>query len=175
MLLLLASPVLAGVDDLQRSEAPVPEELGDRVPDSKPPEKVAWIEGAGGPHEGQHEAPNGGALVPLGKDAAHLEFLTDFETGLITMNVFDGRAEGRIRLRQDMIVLKIHANGEDFGTILVPQASSLTGEDKGDASVFKGGIKKLIGQERFDAVIEGITIGRQLYRRISFTYPFGTE
>ena len=137
--------------------------------------KVPVIEGAGGPHIGRHAAPHGGALVPLGEAVAHLEFVLDPATGLLTLHVLDAEASERLRLPQEMVFVLINANGEEFAIVLFSMEDSETGDRHGATSRFAASHRRLIDVHRFEAIVEGITISRQSFRRVRVSYPAGSE
>jgi hypothetical protein len=92
------------------------------------------------------------------------------------MYVLDGLAQSPLRLKQEMVFLKLETtDAGEFAIVLFPVDDSATGERVGDTSRYHAGHSKLVGQDEFDAVIEGVTIDRQSYRRVSFRYPAGTE
>ncbi|GJM44123.1 MAG: hypothetical protein DHS20C21_09650 [Gemmatimonadota bacterium] len=176
-ILVMGASLPGGAVPAEKREAVHPDAGGERVATPQAPilEKVPAIEGAGGPHRGRHEPKHGGALVPLGEDHAHLEFVLEPATGLLTMYVLDGEAGKPKRLQQEMVFAKITTDAEEFAMVLFAQGDSETGEQLGDTAFYQAAHRKLEGQAGFDAVLEGVTIGRQSYRRVSFRYPLGTE
>jgi len=174
--LTLGAPLSAQAGPKDMKEALHPDEGGDRPREGAPEKRaIPLVEGAGGPHEGHHEPRHGGALVPLGRDQAHLEFVLEPETGLLTLHVLDGQAEEPLRLRQEMVFLKLETDEGEFAIVLFAQESSATGERKGDSATFAARHLRLEGVQGFDAMIEGITVNRRSFRRVTFRFPDGTE
>jgi len=118
--------------------------------------------------------PNGGALVPLGDGVAVLEFTFDVTTGMFKMHVWDAALESPVRIRQNMAFLKVPlGNDQDGGVMLVPIENEATGEKKGSAATFHGGLRTLIGREQFEVLLEWVMVDDQSFRLVPFSMPDG--
>jgi len=137
--------------------------------------QLPMIEGAGGPHVGHHSPQHGGALVPIGESTAHLEFVLDPEDGMLTMYVLDGEARDPKYLPQELVFVKLAANGKEFPIVLFQQDDSGMAQRPAQSARYAASHQDLTGVERFEALIEGMTFGQQSYHRIPFPYPEGTE
>lgn len=137
--------------------------------------KIPVIDGPGGPHTGKHKSPHGGALVPIGEDVAHLEFALNPEDGMLTMYVWDGEAKNPMYLPQELVFIQLAAGGLEFPIVLFQQDDSGMAQRPERASRYAASHQRLVGVDHFDALMEGVTFGKQSYRRIPFTYPEGTE
>ena len=131
-------------------------------------------------HKGhEHHAPHGGALVALGEEFAHLEFVLDAATGELTAYALDGEAENAVRLKQPSIGLKIKLKKEgqakELALALAPVGNPLTGETLGDTSEYHGGATDLANVQAFDATLEAVEIRGQSFAAVAFNYPKGNE
>jgi hypothetical protein len=149
--------------------------------------------GEGEGHHHHHHAekgPHNGALVALGHDDAHLEFVLNAETGTLTAYVLDGAAEKPVAIHQKNIQLALsvddhdHKEGEekegdkhdelpDDAVQLLLAAVSPT--DDGTATEFAGQLDQLKGVAKFEAAITAIKVGDKEFSGINFKYPEGNE
>lgn len=124
-----------------------------------------------------HTAPHGGALVVLGEEFAHIEFVLEESTGKLTGYVLDSEAEKPVRLTQKSIELKI--NGLKMGQAITLQlnavANVLTGETEGDTSQYEGQSDVLKGVTEFRAQITSIAVKGQHFADVDFDFPEGNE
>lgn len=98
-----------------------------------PGEKCAGCDAATKVHaEHDHKPQRGGVLVELGEEVAQIEVVFDASSGTLTAYVLTGCADKPQRLKQAEIKVKT-ATAE---LLLAAQASALSGEKAGDASVF---------------------------------------
>ncbi len=129
---------------------------------------------AGGGHGHVHVAPHGGALVVLGDDFAHVEFVLEPATGTLTAYVLDGHADRSLRLATAGLELQLLASDEGPVRLsLAGRESALTGEVLGDTSEFVGRHAALVGAERFEGVLQSITVKGQPFNTVRFRYPEG--
>ncbi|MDE0187056.1 MAG: hypothetical protein OXP71_16565 [Candidatus Poribacteria bacterium] len=124
-----------------------------------------------------HTAPHGGALVVLGKEFAHLEFVLEESTGKLTGYVLDSEAEKPVRLTQNTIELKLNRlkSGQSITLQLKAAANVLTGETEGDTSQYEGQSDVLKGMTEFHAQIASIAVKGQHFTKVDFDFPEGNE
>lgn len=125
----------------------------------------------------QHTAPHGGTLVVLGEEFAHVEFVLEEATGVLTGYVLDGEAEKPVRLSQSAIELKIDRlkSGKTITVQLKAVANVLTGETESDTSQFEGQAEELKGVTEFHAEIASIAVKGRHFADIDFDFPEGNE
>jgi len=122
----------------------------------------------------EHKAPNGGTLVVLGEEFAHIEFVLNAETGSLTAYVLDAEAEKSVRVTQSELALKVEKPFK--GTIkLSAVENSLTGEKSGDTSEFRGQSDQLKSLREFDAEIESAKVKGKEFKDVHFNFPKGNE
>ncbi len=156
----------------------------------KPAATAAHGDGDHGDHEGHehhhHHAekgPHGGALVAIGEDDAHLEFVLDAGTGTLTAYALDGEAEEPIRIKQANLQIVLTITPTDGGGA---EKDELPGETPiltmsavspadGMASEFAGQSDKLKGAEKFSAVLTSVNVGDKSFKNVGFKYPEGNE
>jgi hypothetical protein len=177
-LLLLAFALPVSAKPQLKGSAPA--EPGERTaePRSAPePNEEGLIEvmGAGGPHEGVHEAPHGGALIPLGRNHAHLELLVDPDDGNVQLWFLDGEAKEPIRVGGNLLLVRFHVDGEDIPLPLFPAPDEAAGESRESTSRFAAGHQKLIGRGPMTGIIERVSVRKRIYKQVPFHYPEGNE
>jgi hypothetical protein len=135
----------------------------------------------------QHHAekgPHGGALVAIGEDDAHLEFVLDIDTGKLTAYVLDGAAEKPVAIKQGKLQLAfslLPPDEEDGSKSTLPDSVSalmleaVSPAGDGTATEFAVQSDDLKGAEKFDATLTTITIAGKQFKGISFKYPEGNE
>ena len=130
-------------------------------------------------HHHKHHAPHDGTLVVLGEEFAHMEFVLDSETGILTVYVLDGEVEKPIRIEQEKIDLQIitmsNKKPETSELILMAVSNVLTGEKIGDSSEFSTQSDKLINQNSFKVVVSGIKVKGVEFKAVEFSFPEGNE
>ena len=175
--LLVPSLSLAAPQEHTQAKAPdAPQRAAQPTNEADAPPKIAPIIGAGGPHEVHHEAPHHGALVPIGKSDAHLEFVLEPKTGLLTCYALDGEAKEPLRLRQTMLFVNIDAAGDKFPIVLfAPKDQNVDPAVPRGGSMFQASHRHLEGVTSFEGDIGEVKVGRQAYRLVKFSYPEGTE
>ncbi len=149
-----------------------------KVPDSKSPSKNHSDHGH--EHGGHaHSAIHGGALISLGQHFAHLEVVLDPKVGKLTIYVQDAEAEKAIRIKQEVIELKVvlskDGKSEDVDLKCAAVESELSGEKAGDSSEFMIQSDSLKGLDRFEAVIKIVGVLGQDFPSVKFRYPEGNE
>ena len=124
----------------------------------------------------EHAAPHGGALVRLGDEFAHLEFVVDSETGQITAYVLDGEAERGVPVSQSSLGVEVRAAGrEPFAVTLMPVENVLTGETRGRTSQFEGRSERLQGLPRFQGEVRRLGVRGRSFEHVPFRFPEGNE
>lgn len=126
-------------------------------------------------HAHAHAAPHGGALVELGEEAAHLEFVLDPATGRLDAYVLDAHVENFVRIAQPTIELELQWPGGSRRAIaLLAVANPATGETAGDTAQFSAGVSELTGVAHFDGVVKTITVRGVTHENIAFSFPEGS-
>lgn len=121
----------------------------------------------------EHSAPHGGALIELGEEFAHLEFVLDAATGQLTAYALDGEAEKPVRLKQAEIELTLT---QPVLTVkLAGVANALTGETASDTSEFSATVAQLKGASGFKGTLNAVTIKGRAFKGVAFSYPQGSE
>lgn len=128
-------------------------------------------------HTHAHHAPHGGALVVLGEEVAHVEFLLDSGTGLLTCYILDEEAQGALRIKDEVIRLRVTTSpgGPEIALELTAVENRLTGETRGNTSEFRVTDERLRGLSAFDAEIARLTIRGREFSAIRFAYPKGSD
>jgi len=134
-------------------------------------------------HHHAEKGPHGGALVAIGHDDAHLEFVLDADTGALTAYVLDGEAEKPISIKQANLQLAFavrHADDEEDEHELPEMLEVLTlaavsPDSDGKASQFSGQADELKGAEKFTAALTSVTVGEKRFEKVAFSYPEGNE
>jgi hypothetical protein len=136
-------------------------------------------------HHHAEKGPHGGALVAIGEEAAHLEFVLDAETGKLTAYVLDGEAEKPLAIKQANLQLALtlekHEGAKDEKkedlpeSTLVLMLAAVSPAADGTATEFAGQDDKLKGADEFEAALNSITVGDKQFKAVSFKYPEGNE
>jgi hypothetical protein len=137
-------------------------------------------------HHHNEKGPHGGALVAIGEEAAHLEFVLDGETGKLTAYVLDGDAEKAVAVKQASLQLALtlekHGDAKDEDkkddlpeSTLPLTLTAVSPADDGTATEFAGQSDKLKGADEFEAALSAITVGGKEYKAVTFKYPEGNE
>jgi hypothetical protein len=135
-------------------------------------------------HHHAEKGPHGGALVAIGEDDAHLEFVLDADTGTLTAYVLDGAAEKPVRIKQGNLQLAFNllppddedgtkSDLPDSVSVIMLEAVSPAGD--GTATEFAVQSDELKGAEKFEATLTTITIAGKPFKGILFKYPEGNE
>jgi hypothetical protein len=118
-----------------------------------------------------HPPPHGGTTVKMGS-AAHLEFVLDPSSGLLTAYVLDGMGATTQRTTAKTIELQVTpVGGQATGLSLNSTANGLTGDTVGNSSQFGGTLPALKGTTTFTAVVKSFTVAGQTFSDIAFSYP----
>ncbi|MGA1779859.1 MAG: hypothetical protein ACO4CW_05925 [Planctomycetota bacterium] len=126
-------------------------------------------------HGHHHVAPHGGALAVLGSEFAHIEWVGDPATGRFTVYVLDGEAVGGVPIGDDELRFTVTEGGKSFPVVARAAANPLSGEEVGATSEFRGESPELVGKERFEVVLERITVRGVEFAAVSFAVPEGNE
>jgi hypothetical protein len=139
-------------------------------------------------HEGHHhhadKGPHNGALVAIGDDDAHLEFVLDGESGKLTAYVLDGAAEKPVPIKQKSLQLTyslIKISGIEEGSDDIPDDAlfltmdAVSPTEDGATVEFAGQADTLKGTEKFTAVLTAVNVGGKSFPNVSFKYPEGNE
>lgn len=138
-----------------------PEEAGGMAPS-------AAAEGSLAPAS---KAPHGGTVVALGK-AAHLEFVHDPSSGMLTAYVLDAAGTATMRSPAKSIAVKVTPPGGSAVSLdLMSTANGLTGDTVGNSSQFGGTNAALKGVTTFSGVVTSAAAGGETFTNVSFTYP----
>jgi hypothetical protein len=134
-------------------------------------------------HHHAEKGPHDGALVAIGEDDAHVEFVLNADSGTLKAYVLDGEAEKPVAIKQAklQVVFTIAKDddGDDKGglpadaTIVMLSAVSPTAD--GMASEFEGQADGLKGVEKFSANLTAVTVGAKQFKNVAFKYPEGNE
>jgi len=127
-------------------------------------------------HHHHHEASHGGALVELGEEVGHFEFVLEKESGRLSAYASDAHAQEPVRLKSTTLQLKISANSSTpLEVALEALPNALTGETIGDTSEFAGVVEILKGVEKFDGVLPAMEFRGVQIPETKFNYPTGNE
>lgn len=123
-------------------------------------------------HKHQHVPPHGGAVVVLGEELYHLEFVLDEESASLHCYVLDGHMENFIRIQDPKLILEVEPNKT---VVLTPVVRRATGESVGNTSHFSARLNWAKERKRFAAVLQEITIQGNRFENVAFRYPEGNE
>ena len=123
-------------------------------------------------HKHQHVPPHGGAIVVLGEELYHLEFVLDETSAALHCYVLDGHMENFIRIRDPKLILEVDS---DKTVVLTPVVSRATGESVGNTSHFSVRLDWAKEKKRFAAMLQEITIQGNRFENVAFRYPEGNE
>ena len=134
-------------------------------------------------HHHAEKGPHDGALVAIGEDDAHLEFILEADTGTLKAYVLDGEAEKAITIKQGKLQVAFTATKDDDGDEkggLPAEApfvmlAAVHADADGMASEFEGQADGLKGVENFSAVLTAVTVGGKQFKNVAFKYPEGNE
>jgi hypothetical protein len=116
-------------------------------------------------------SPHGGTVVALGT-VAHLEFVHDPSTGLLTAYVLDAAGKATMRIPAKSISVEVTpAGGKPVTVALTSTANGLTGDTVGNSSQFGGTAASLKGVTAFAGSVKEAVIGGQTFKDIAFSYP----
>lgn len=171
-------------------ETPAPKNSGTKT-------SAAHNEGGGHDHDDDHDhdhdhghhhhhadkGPHQGALVAIGQDDAHLEFVLDADSGTLKAYVLDGEAEKPVAIKQTNLQLAVTfkkaGEGEDKNDlpddVVLVMLSAVSPADDGTATEFEGQSDELKGAEKFAANLTSVTIGDKPFKNVAFKYPEGNE
>ncbi|MDD7983370.1 hypothetical protein PQO01_00185 [Lentisphaera marina] len=105
------------------------------------------------------KAPNGGALMKLGGDAAVMEIVIDHKDGAMTVYFYDGLAKEQLKLDQAQLDLQIN-------TINL----TLKADEKG---VFRLKSDIIKGLKKFEATVDKLEIDGLPFDGVPVYYPEG--
>lgn len=136
-------------------------------------------------HHHADKGPHGGALVAIGQDDAHLEFVLDAASGKLTAYVLDGEAEKSLPIKQANLQLAFSIRSSEEGKAEkeeLPESSELIvlaavePADDGTATEFSGESEKLKGVEKFEGAVTAVHVaGKEPFKGVNFKYPEGNE
>ena len=123
-------------------------------------------------HKHQHVPPHGGAVVVLGEELYHLEFVLDEASAALHCYVLDGHMENFIRIQDPKLILEVEPNKT---VVLTPVVSRATGESVGNTSHFSARLDWARERKHFAAMLQEITIQGNRFENVAFRYPEGNE
>lgn len=123
-------------------------------------------------HKHQHVPPHGGAVVVLGEELYHLEFVLDETSAALHCYVLDGHMENFIRIQDPKLILEVEPNKT---VVLTPVVIRATGESVGNTSHFSARLDWARESKRFVAMLQEITIQGNRFENVAFRYPEGNE
>jgi len=127
-------------------------------------------------HDHVHEARNGGTLVVLAEEFAHMEVLVDAEAGEVTAWSLGPHCETYVKLAQPTIDLTFAADGaEPFTLTLAAQYSEASSDAEGSSSWFAATDERLVGLESFDGTFGTIDARGRTFETTAFPYPEGND
>ena len=127
------------------------------------------------PHKHEHKPPHGGTPVVLGKEAYHVEFVLEAETGKFQAFIFDGEMENFVRSSMPALEVVVDLAGKPQTLMLNAVANSATGETVGDTAFFEAQASWLKVTKGFDAVLRSITIRGTTFTDVKFNFPKGND
>jgi len=153
-------------------------------PSSPPPAKPPAHDDHDHDHDHGHHAhpehgPHNGALVMLGGHSAHVEVVLDKATGTVTAYLLDAHAEKPLTTTQGTLEMGFRVEKTDAAPDDLPElhALTLTGKPGADGqfSEFTGQADELKGVDAFDASFVVVTVGKDKFEEVKFSYPEGNE
>ena len=123
-------------------------------------------------HKHQHVPLHGGAVVVLGEELYHLEFVLDEAFAALHCYVLDGHMENFIRIQDPKLILEVEPNKT---VVLTPVVSRATGESVGNTSHFSTQLDWARERKHFAAMLQEITIQGNRFENVAFRYPEGNE
>jgi len=127
-------------------------------------------------HDHDHDAPHGGALVVVGDEEAHVEFVLDPETGKLTAYVLDAHAEDPVPVAHPELKLAVTLEKEGVD---LPEAKEVVllavNPADGKAAEFAAVIEELKNAKEFDVALEVIQVGDKSHKGITFRFPEGKD
>ncbi len=149
------------------AEKVVPQQVGEMSPE----EAGGMSPEASTLKEAEPTAPHGGSVVALGA-AAHLEFVHDPSTGLLTAYVLDKAGTAVMRFPAKSIAAgATPAGGKPVAVSLASTANGLTGDTVGNSSQFGGTSPALKGVTVFEGVVKDAMVAGESFKDVKFTYP----
>ena len=149
------------------AEKVVPQQVGEMSPE----EAGGMSPEASTLKEAEPTAPHGGSVVALGA-AAHLEFVHDPSTGLLTAYVLDKAGTAVMRIPAKSIAVEVTpAGGKPVAVSLASTANGLTGDTVGNSSQFGGSSPALKGVTVFEGVVKDAMVAGESFKDVKFTYP----
>jgi hypothetical protein len=134
-------------------------------------------------HHHAEKGPRDGALVALGDEDAHIEFVLDADSGTLKAYVLDGDADEAVAIKQASLQLAVTltkgADADDKGGLpedaVIVMLSAVSPADDGTTSEFAGQSDTLKGAQKFAANLTAVTVGGKSFKNVAFKYPEGNE
>ena len=134
-------------------------------------------------HHHAEKGPHNGALVAIGEEDAHLEFVLDADSGTLKAYVLDGDADEAVAIKQASLQLAVTltkgADDDDKGGLpedaVIIMLSAVSPAADGSTSEFAGQSDTLKGAEKFAANLTTVTVGGKTFKNVAFKYPEGNE
>lgn len=143
--------------------------------DPKPRRETVSTPSAKPSHAHEHPAPHGGALVVLGEEFAHVEFVLDPTTGTLTAYILDGGASRGVPLSAPTLEVLVKIDDVWQTVVMEQRENALTGETRGNSSEYFGVCEGLRGASRFEGRLPIIEIKEQKFSDVGFSFPEGNE
>lgn len=144
----------------------VPTQVGEMSP-----EEAGGMAAAASAEAAAPAAPHGGTVLKLGT-VAHLEFVHDPSSGMLTAYVLDAAGTATMRSPAKAIAVEVTpTGGAKVSLSLASTANGLTGDVVGNSSQFGGASPSLKGVTTFSGVVTSFAAGGQTFTNVSFSYP----
>jgi hypothetical protein len=111
----------------------------------------------------------------LGNEDYHVELVLDATTGRLQAYILDGEMEDFVRSTSSSIRIDSTVDGKPASVTLEAIANPVTGETKGDTSLFEGQADWLRSRKSFEGVLSTLSIRGAEYGGVRFNFPAGND
>jgi preprotein translocase subunit SecG len=119
-------------------------------------------------HGHEHEAPNGGALVELGEEFAHLELVNDATNNKITCYVLDGDLKTGIKAQQPTIIAQVKGLDESHNLTFKATVNELASNTAESSSQYESEFKFEKGKA-VTLIIKKVTLKSKTFENLEVT------
>lgn len=119
-------------------------------------------------HGHEHEAPNGGALVELGEEFAHLELVNDVANNKITCYVLDGDLKTGIKAQQPTIIAQVKGLDESHNLTFKASVNELASNTADSSSQYESEFKFEKGKA-VTLIIKKVTLKSKTFENLEVT------